>query len=176
MRNLAGHVSADRIVALELSEAGVQLLVDQNQNGEVPTILYGRIPGFTFTRAWYYWVVRGEVPLETAKRLYDHPIGRSDVRVAGHCGCPPPEDPWVTYTASNGKRIHVLNENDRELFNKYDRGQLSAIMGRHMERVRRDNVFVDTKRERDELTVRAYVDTYHIDSQKGLRLFVEEVT
>lgn len=175
MRNLAGHDNADRYVALELHEAGLEIRVDPEQQGEVPTVLYGHLPGFTFTRAWYYWIAKGEVPLETARRLYDHPVGRKRVRVAGHCGCPAPEDPWVTHIAEDGRHVKVLGDHDREAFEKYERGELSELMAEHVERIRECNIFVDTPEERDALAVRAFVDSYHIDTQEGLNLFVEEV-
>ena len=49
---------------------------------------------FVFTRGWYYWRVSGFIPLPIAEILYEDPVGRKDVRVAGHCGCPPPRD-WT---------------------------------------------------------------------------------
>jgi len=45
-------------------------------------------------RAWRYWVANGPVPLDAALKLYADPVGRKSVRVAGSCGCPPPEQ-WV---------------------------------------------------------------------------------
>lgn len=45
---------------------------------------------FVFVRRWSYWSVTGYVPLDTAVKMYRDPIGKRDVRVAGHCGCPPP--------------------------------------------------------------------------------------
>jgi hypothetical protein len=49
---------------------------------------------FVFCRAWYYWVVIGLVPLYVANELYENPIGKKDVRVSGHCGCPSPIE-WI---------------------------------------------------------------------------------
>ncbi len=64
-------------------------------------------------------MVNGPVPLEVAELLYADPVGRTDIRAAGHAGAPPPSD-WTT-----------------------------AIDG-------------------DE-----FVTTYHIDSEVGLRVFVD---
>lgn len=177
MINLAGRPESDRQVALELDECGVPIHVDRDAVGEVPTILYGRLPAvsrphFVFRRAWYYWVVRGEVPLSVAKELYADPVGQKDVRVAGHCACPPPEHPWVRYIGEDGRRITVPSESDQEAFSRYERGESSAIMAQAVERVRHENQFVSTDEEMQALAVDAYVDTYHIDSQKGLNLFV----
>lgn len=55
---------------------------------------HGRLGPFTFARLWYYWHVSGPVPLPVAIELYEHPVGRQDVRVAGHCGRPPPQE-WA---------------------------------------------------------------------------------
>ena len=46
---------------------------------------------YTFVRAWYYWVATGPIPLSVARLLYNNPVGKKNIRVAGHCGCPPPD-------------------------------------------------------------------------------------
>jgi hypothetical protein len=96
MQNLAGKVDCDVFILEELYKAGVCIVEHPEPlRREVPASLTGVMGKFTFARAWYYWVVEGPVPLSVAKILYDHPRGREDVRVAGHCGCPPPEK-WAT--------------------------------------------------------------------------------
>jgi len=50
---------------------------------------------YKFIRAWTYWICSGPVPLVVAKELYSNIIGKYSIRVDGHCGCPPPEDPWL---------------------------------------------------------------------------------
>lgn len=178
MINLAGKPDSDRDVALELDECGVSIQVDRKEEGEVPTILYGLLhatpprPHFVLRRAWYYWIVRGQVPLEVARELYEDPIGRTVVRVAGHCACPAPEYPWVTYVGEDGCPIHVPSAADLDAFARYDRGECSPIMARVIDEVRRENRFVDTDAEMKALAVDAYVDMYHIDTQQGLNLFV----
>lgn len=47
---------------------------------------------FAFARQWYYYTATGYVPMDVAIELYEHPIGRKDVRVQGHCGCPDPRE------------------------------------------------------------------------------------
>jgi hypothetical protein len=64
--------------------------------GEVPTKHVGMFPdgsgiGWTFKRAWYYWVCSGPgIPPDDANKL--HAIHGRQVRVDGHCGCPSPEE------------------------------------------------------------------------------------
>lgn len=96
MINLAGADYADQAIRDELGAVGVQL-VDHGTRigGEVPTRYTGTLGAFVFKRLWYYWSVRGPVPLPVACELYADPVGRNDVRVAGHCGCPPPEE-WAS--------------------------------------------------------------------------------
>ncbi len=93
MRNLAGDERANESITDELEAAGIER-VAIDRHGEVPATIGGRLGAFTFRRAWYYWMVEGPMPLEVARRLYADPIGVADVRVAGHCGCPPPDE-WA---------------------------------------------------------------------------------
>lgn len=64
--------------------------------GEVPTKHVGMFPdgsgiGWTFKRAWYYWVCSGPgIPPDDANKL--HETHGQQVRVDGHCGCPSPEE------------------------------------------------------------------------------------
>jgi hypothetical protein len=93
MRNLAGDDDADRFIRRELDEATVERVVHPEciPNSEVPTTITGKLGPFKFKRLWYYWSVRGHVPLSVAKELYADPEGRERVRVDGHCGCLPPD-------------------------------------------------------------------------------------
>ena len=82
MINLAGrepHV-ADDTCADELRRAGVKVSFGERQTGEVRTAIKGEFLGFSFHRAWRYWIVEGLMPIEFAVRMYDHPDGRNDVR------------------------------------------------------------------------------------------------
>lgn len=54
--------------------------------GEVSTTISSNLNELKFTRAWTYWVVRGDVPMDIAKKIYSDPIGKDDVRAFGHCG------------------------------------------------------------------------------------------
>lgn len=123
MRNLAGKDYADEICELELRRADIPLVIATKPNGgEVDTRVTGKLGDIGFRRAWIYWAVRGFVPIEMAREMYADPIGRRAVRVAGHCGCPPPDEwseRWVTESGDG-----------------------------------------------------EFVDSYHIDTQEGLDLFV----
>lgn len=95
MINLAGCVNCDKFINSELAGAGIAVEhITEAHCSEVPYTLTGKLGKYTFRRAWYYWVVRGDVPLAVAQELYANEIGKKDVRVVGHCGRPPPED-WL---------------------------------------------------------------------------------
>lgn len=162
MRNLAGVDDSDIWCAAELTAAGVPIEVVERY-GEPDTRVIGRLGGIEFRRAWVYWIVKGLVPLDVAKRLYEDPVGRKAVRVAGHCGCPPPEDPWITYRAPDGQKVIVDPDGSQEaMIDRWiERGALPA------------SVKPRFAKSADGLT--AYVESYHIDSAEGLRLFADAV-
>ncbi len=95
MKNLAGDKDCDGPIELELIRCGIEVVRDQPRDGEVPSSLRGALGKFSFRRAWYYWMVNGKVPLAMANELYEDPVGRTDIRVNGHCGCPAPGEPGV---------------------------------------------------------------------------------
>ena len=94
MKNYAGRKDLpqlDEDCRLELEEAGIpSVLYDAlRSEGEVPSATIGNLHGWTFHRAWYYWVAKGPgIPPEPAMRL--HESHGKEVRVEGHCGCPSP--------------------------------------------------------------------------------------
>jgi len=92
--NLAGRHECDVYIKTELQLAGIDI-IEENHQGEVPYHFSGKLNDFTFHRAWYYWMISGNTPLEIAQKLYENPEGQKNVRVAGHCGCPAPKEPWV---------------------------------------------------------------------------------
>lgn len=94
MYNLAGNKQCDKRIEKELHKADINIIRHAEPlSQEVPASLTGKLGDkFTFTRAWYYWVVNGPVPLNIAEEMYENPNGREDVRVMGHCLCPPPSD------------------------------------------------------------------------------------
>lgn len=95
MRNLAGDMECDRWIAEELRRSRIPVEPYDGIPSEVPSRLIGRLGKIEFRRAWVYWVATGPVPIALARELYEDPVGRTDIRVRGHCGCPPPAAPWT---------------------------------------------------------------------------------
>jgi hypothetical protein len=170
MENLAGNPGADRYVRRELARARVPAVEGgADGGGEVPATVTGRLGGFSFRRAWYYWVVTGPVPLEVAERLYEDPVGQTDVRAGGHCGCPHPSQ-QAEWIAPDGRRVVPTEEREKML-----------EMSRHSQVLAK--TFADSLAEKDvtfsddppSLRARQFVTLYHIDSEVGLRIFVDAV-
>lgn len=180
MINLAGHKDPDPIVEEELFVAGVEVeRLPLALEGEVETRIVGRLGSIRFRRAWRYWVAEGQVPLATAVALYEQrPYGRRDVRVDGHCGCPAPEDPWLTYRTQGGKEIFYLHtENDLKLYAQWVDGTIEKYLGETLGPLFRGEKgpIALSKQERDALAVSITVDSYHIDSIGGLKVFADAV-
>lgn len=106
MKNLAGETKADLHILKELSGAGIEIVEGEKSRGEVPYTLTGKLGDWNFSRAWTYWMAGAKegLPLEVATELHDREYALKGerepatygqvVRVAGHCGCPPPNE-WV---------------------------------------------------------------------------------
>ena len=167
MQNLAGHPKATAICAVELQQAGIPVELLDKPYGEPKSDIGGRLGDFTFRRAWYYWVVKGPMPLAQAEAMYADPVGARDVRVAGHCGCPAPAE-WVHWRTSDGRRVyHDPTGKQRE--------QLADIIKRHpeFEHDDDDDVLVDDASAHP--GVSAYVESYHVDSAEGLALLARVI-
>jgi hypothetical protein len=105
MINLAGQ-HCDNEVRQELMQAGINI-VDNGDlvPGEPKTSLTGELHGWTFKRAWYYWIASGPaLPFKYADAI--HEVSGKDVRVAGHCGCPSPRE-WYGDNAFGVSSYHV---------------------------------------------------------------------
>jgi hypothetical protein len=169
--NLAG-VSAERanlVVLQELGRAGVpEVVVDPG--GEVLATFGGRLGTFTFCRAWYYWVVGGRVPLDAVVEMYQHPAGRHDVRINGHCGCPAPREHGTNWIAPDGKQVYPLAEQDVARRATHSTCASIAEIGH---KVLNTCYFADPPWSYP--GVKGFVDLYHIDSERGLRLFADTV-
>jgi hypothetical protein len=150
-KNLAGAAYADIIIKKELKEAGIEIVRGDKTQGEVPLTLTGKLGTFTFVRAWTYWMVDCKMPLDVAEEMYKDEIGAKFVRVAGHCGCPPPEE-WAF------PRSEDLKKGLEELgIKSVTYGELADIL---------NSGKIDAPR---------FVESYHIDTMPGLKLFVETV-
>jgi hypothetical protein len=165
LKNLAGDQHCDREIRRELERARIEIVEGERTRSEVPYTVTGYLNGWTFRRAWYYWVAEGQLPLEAAQKLYADPVGKSDVRVDGHCGCPPPEDPWVAYFDADGWRL--CSDPDGKHAEQWASMQSKGFIPSLEEKRQR---FVP---DAAAVAARTVVEAYHIDSEVGLRLFAD---
>lgn len=169
MINLAGVKEADKHIKDELTRAGIYIIKTEfSKKNEVPYTLKGKLGNASFHRAWHYWVVNCKLPLHIAKELYAHPEGKKSIRVSGHCGCPPPEDPWIDWIDENGYKLGRLNEwndypDDSMLWDSVDKETMISKSGEFK--------WVESP----EAEGTPYITLYHIDSQAGLLLFAEAI-
>ncbi|PWU23463.1 hypothetical protein C5B42_02820 [Candidatus Cerribacteria bacterium 'Amazon FNV 2010 28 9'] len=152
MKNLAGDRNCDESIRRELERARIPAVSIEKRNTEVPYTVIGQLSDFTFTRAWYYWVVTGRVPVSVAEELYQDPVGKDDVRAGGHAGGHPIEGYVVAYLDVEGNKILPLTQ--RQQFQELE---LST----------EGYVFYENPKEMGS----GFVTSYHIDSEVGLRLF-----
>lgn len=162
MQNLAGKPNADQYIRSELERCGINV-VEHNEAlaGEVHTTLTGSLKGFVFQRRWYYWSVSGNVPLKVARALYNDNVGREDIRVNGHCGCPSPENGQITWVDEEGRILIPKAELDMY-------GPNSSI---------REIVLnaPDYKVVENITTGIPVIKVYHIDSELGLYIFAQHI-
>jgi hypothetical protein len=167
--NMAGVVDCDVTIARELEESGIPL-VKVTATGEVPYHVEGRIQcktgEFTFARAWYYYRVHGLVPLGIARELHATEIGKRDIRVAGNCGCPEPDDWAVWYDDDD-------NEYSPSCVAELEKTEPEQEW--HKIPPSRDIEAVIAIPRPDISKLYGYVDSYHVDSQAGLNLLVKKL-
>ena len=163
MQNLAGKKDCDTFIERELVRCGIEVVLNQPRDGEVASSLRGQLGAFQFKRAWRYWMVEGDVPLSVARELYNDPVGKEDIRVSGHCGCPAPDDGhWAIWKAEDG-RVVVATDHEAKLRELVGNGTLP-------EAVLSEYVFSDDPKS---MGAKAYITSYHIDSEVGLRIFAD---
>lgn len=167
MKNLAGHPEPDSLILDELRRVGIPAYPVPRVGGEVAFGWIGLLHKIEFTRAWYYWIACGRVPLRIANRLYSQHVTRTDVRIAGHCGCPPPEPPWLEFRTADGRE--VVHDPSGKQEREWDgaKGLARKILDRAERPVFARNAFA--------VATDVYVSVYHIDSELGLHLFVEAI-
>jgi hypothetical protein len=170
MINLAGNKDCDREIRRELTRCRIGIVEGNEPTGEVPATVTGQIGAIELRRAWYYWVAEGPVPLELAQGMYDDPIGRTDIRVSGHCGCPAPAGRHVARTDATGRRL-VLDPEFTEESTFHSLTRKGFFPASWVDRY----TFVRWESDLVRLTEIATVDLYHIDSEAGLRLFSDTV-
>lgn len=173
MQNLAGREEAARVAQLELERCGIPIFDAETTGEEVNSQCMGMLdvtPGlqdfgkhFEFKRAWSYWIVSGPVPLKVAQKLYEDPVGETDIRVAGHCACPPPEYPWVECHTVTGKRLYKLRSPEEQ-------AREEASMDKYMPGWRDEYEYVN---DPSAVATQSFVTSYHIDTELGLYIFVQ---
>lgn len=161
MKNLAGNADADEFIKKELERARIPVKQIDQTDGEVPYSLIGRLGIFWFRRAWYYWVIEGLVPIEVAEELYADPVGKTDIRVNGYAGGAPPEDWAISLTEDGAKVFPVAQESQYCQIEK-------DIAPRKL--YDQEPVFSD---DPEAVGAKQYVTVYHIDTEVGLRVFVD---
>jgi hypothetical protein len=158
MMNLAGNKDADVQIRHELERAMIPVVIVELGRTEVPFTLTGRLGEFRFTRGWRYWVVRGPVPLGVAVTLYADPVGKTDIRVGGDCGCPAPSE-YATWLTEEGKE--VIPTDTEELYRRHPATVDFATI-----------VFSD---DPTSLGAQLFITSYHIDTEVGLRIFTDAI-
>lgn len=157
MINLNGNEQCDRFIKVELERARIPVEHALAHRNMVPYTLVGRLGEIAFSRAWTYWVARGLVPIETAEELYNDPVGRTDVRVAGHAAAPPPLE-WSDWITADGRIVYPA----------YREAAHVAFLERNPDVTPSNDLFSD---DPEELGAKRFVTTYHIDTEVGLRVF-----
>jgi hypothetical protein len=169
MENLAGNERCDQYITKELTRSRIPIVQVEKQDSEVPWSVFGNLNGFIFKRAWYYYMVSGFLPLEIAKELYADPVGKTDIRVRGDCGCPEPKGYQIEwFDKETNKPILSMREKEEcEKYIKSESKSLKSIAEKTIEK----SLFSDTP----ELTGSGFISSYHIDSEIGLRLFADTI-
>jgi len=163
MGNLAGRIDCDAFIKLELELAGIDIL-EHNSRGEVPYKHIGCLGNgsFTFKRAWTYWMVSGDVPMDIANELYANPIGKETIRVNGHCGCPSPsKGTWKTDDCKEIIFEEELDELSPEIRKHFINNEKYKV-------VKKDDVNIDSG-------FGQYITSYHIDCWEGLKIFADKI-
>lgn len=163
MKNLAGDKDCDRDVERELTRCKIEIVRGDRTDREVPASITGKLGPFTFRRAWYSWVVDGPMPLEVARELYADPVGKTDVRAGGDAGCRPPET-WADYFDADGRLL--THDPDGKQAAEWDR-----LAPQLLPNAPRPNFVPDAPA----VAAKAFVDTYHVDTEIGLRLLVDTI-
>lgn len=155
MENLARREydsDADKKVKEELQIAGIPIVRVGLINNEVKTYYIGILNGFVFIRAWSYWVVKGNMPLEYANHLYDN-YQDLNIRVNGDCGNPSPKG-------------RTKNKDYNKLIVPYvNKWRNKEISTEELEKIGKE---IEYQGEQ-------VIDIYHIDTQLGLCKFAEVI-
>ena len=169
MINLAGNKDTDSHIREELYLADIPRIPFNPGNSEVPYTIIGKLEGWTFERAWYYYVATCldnlglpyDVAVELHKKTYPildkkyDTLGQA-VRVDGHCGCLHPKE----------FKYPSLEDIEAE----FVEAKKKFLLGTNFDLVRTFN----TSALR-ELKGTKYIRRYHIDSIVGLKEFADTI-
>lgn len=166
-------IETNKLLSEELTRCGIEVVVNENLvKGEPYTNITGKFGRLIFHRAWYYWCVYGLVPIDIAEKIYAHPIGKTDVRISGHAGCVAPVRPWIKWIEINSGKEVLSNTAKIE----YDDGMKRYDENTHMGKIWREefnnHIFNDDPKS---IPAQAFVDSYHIDTESGLYVFIEHI-
>jgi hypothetical protein len=159
MESLREHKYWDEFIKRELKRCRVPLAEVCLPSEKVPYTLIGEFAGpFTFIRKDYYWIVTGPVPLEVAFELHADPVVKDDIRVSSPSGSEnaQPEDRAMWLVPKDS--LEITSEDD-----EFDISEINALPGWYQ-------VYFDDPESRG---ARQYVTEYRIDSEIGLRVFVD---
>jgi hypothetical protein len=166
MKNIVGNAKCDTFIVDELDAAHIEYdRLAEPTTREVPSAIVGKLGPFTLWRAWYYWVVKEPMPLAVARVMYEHPIGRRNVRADGDGDRRPP-DKWAQHYDADGVKL----ESDLD-------GSKAAQTAALCETMPHLRPLVTWRYVPDAAAVaeRSFVECYHIDSAEGLRMFADTV-
>jgi hypothetical protein len=153
MKNLAGNKLCDSYITEELCLAKIPVIhLNERTECEVPYSVTGNLNGFTFRRAWYYWIVEGNMPLYYAQKLYNENYDLM-IRVDGHCGNISPD---------GRSEPKSFKENVHSYADKYFNSEISL-----------DEYYYFAEKIRNE--GEQFIKVYHIDTQEGLNKFAETI-
>lgn len=125
-------------------------------------VIKGQLGTFTFGFSNYYTMVNGMVPLAVAEELYAMTDFR-EIRVAGHCGCPPPSE-WATFFKDEkivGSHKEYLTLTEGSLKGSKIAAELIANPKYHWAESDNRSMYA------------AFITHYHIDSELALYIFVQ---
>jgi hypothetical protein len=171
MMNLAGNKDCDKYIAEELRRNGIEVIAGPRSGHEVNASLTGRLGEFKFVRAWYYWVVSGPFPLEIAARMYESdPVWRAEVRASGHCAAPHPREQATHRTETNREILDRKNEAESRKYAGMPEG--STLMREIGIKILAEHDFADDPAA---AAHHSTVDSFHVDSEPGLRLIADAI-
>lgn len=169
--NIAGwqQAYAEAQCSKELTRCGIDtyrlyIPVIGEVKSQIKGILKVNNKTFDFTRAWRYWIIEGQVPLDTAKQLYNTVVGRTDIRALGDCTCPEPTNKIASYCDDNGVEwIYDPSGSHEKEYLQFAEKHPGIL---EMKKVH----FM-----KDASKYNAFIPNYHIDSELGLYIFAETI-